>query len=80
MNQYRAMIENQSLFLVELLSKFHAKVELKKNEAEEIRVEGRKKDMLISQNKKRTNRLALYDKKATAIENQAEIIDIRLLI
>jgi hypothetical protein len=43
-------------------------------------VEGRRRDALISVGKKRANRLALYDKKATAIENQAEIIDIRLTI
>lgn len=36
--------------------------------------------MLISQTKKRTNRLGIFDKKMTAIENQAEIIDIKLLI
>jgi hypothetical protein len=36
--------------------------------------------MLVSRTKKRSNRLALYDKRTTAIENQAEIIDIKLLI
>jgi hypothetical protein len=36
--------------------------------------------MLISLEKKRMNRLGLYDKKITTIENQAEIIDLKLLI
>lgn len=50
---------------MELLKKFKEKRKAKKGE-EYIRVE-RRKDMLISQQKKRANRLALYDKKATAI-------------
>jgi hypothetical protein len=54
------------LFLVELLKKFREKRKLKKSQ-EVIRVEGRKKDMLISQAKKRSNRLGLYDKKITTI-------------
>lgn len=46
-NQYQSMIENESLFLVELLKKFREKRRAKKGE-DYIRVE-RRKDMLISQ-------------------------------
>jgi hypothetical protein len=52
--------------LVELLKKFREKRRQKRNQ-EDIIVEGRRKDALISQSKKRSNRLALYDKKVTAI-------------
>jgi len=45
-----------------------------------IEREGKQKTALISIEKKRMNRLGIYDKKVTAIENQAEIIDLKLMI
>lgn len=34
--------------------------------------------MIISIGKKRTNRLAIFDKKVTSLDNQAEILGIKL--
>ena len=45
-----------------------------------IEREGKQKTALISIEKKRMNRLVIYDKKVTAIGNQAEIIDLKLMI
>jgi len=66
------------LCLVDLLDKYRQKkIQMKKSTIER---EGKQKTALISIEKKRMNRLGIYDKKVTAIGNQAEIIDLKLMI
>lgn len=38
----------------------------------------KEKEVIISVSKKRTNRLAIFDKKVTSLDNQAEILGMKL--
>jgi hypothetical protein len=72
------MIEDHNLELVDLLNKYRRKkIQMKQ---EENKKNSKKREALISLEKKRLNRFSIFDKKVTAIENQAEIIDLKLMI
>lgn len=71
------MIDHTEMSMVTILDKYcEKKITTRSKEKEEEKA----KEVIISTNKKRMNRLGIFDKKVNSIDNQVEILDMKLEI